>query len=162
MTDAELVQKIRERLAVIDTQALADFDECSERYRKLAQRLEDSPTIDTAAPPAEAFDGDYIDSDGYPTEAALARIQNWPINNMDSDIQSLFDFIRSCAWEEHGSWHERIVRDRGLRFNRITVSTGGWSGNESLISALERNVVAWSLTWQSSKRGGHFVFEVRR
>lgn len=93
MTDAELVQKIRERLAVIDPQALADFDE-------LAQRCVGTSSVPLAAPPEEAFDGDYMDSEGYPTEAALARIQNWPINNMDSDIQSLFDFIRSCAWEE--------------------------------------------------------------
>lgn len=162
MIDAELVQKIRERLAVIDPQALADFDECSERYRQLAQRLEDSPTIDTAAPPGEAFSGDYLDGDGYPTDAALTRIKNWPINNMDSDIQALFDFIRSCAWEEYGSWNEKVLRVGGRKFNRITISTGGRSGNESLVSALEQNIVAWSLTWQSSKRGGQFVFEVRR
>jgi hypothetical protein len=54
-------------------------------------------------------------------------------------------------------WADRQVRRRGRRWS---ISTGGWSGNESLIEALQRNHIFWSLCWMKSERGGHFVFEV--
>lgn len=42
---------------------------------------------------------------------------------------------------------------------RYTFSTGGWSGNEDLIRAMEQNWMIWSLTWVQSRRGGHYIFE---
>ena len=41
------------------------------------------------------------------------------------------------------------------------VSTGGWSGHEDVISALRDNLMFWMLSWVSSTRGGHYVFETR-
>jgi len=86
-------------------------------------------------------------SGNYPHEADLKLIADWP----HTDLMGLFAFIEE-RWEYPEYWH---VRGRTIRF-----STGGWSGNESLVGALQDNRMAWVLCWQSSKRGGHFVFEI--
>lgn len=41
------------------------------------------------------------------------------------------------------------------------VSTGGWSGHEALISALQEATGFWALCFWSERRGGHYVFETR-
>lgn len=38
------------------------------------------------------------------------------------------------------------------------ISTGGWSGNEDIIEAMQDNQVFWSLHWLESRRGGHYKF----
>ena len=53
-TDADLVRRVRERLAIDDPQALADFDELA---RRVAAHTEDVPPEPLAAPPEEAFSG---------------------------------------------------------------------------------------------------------
>jgi hypothetical protein len=85
--------------------------------------------------------------DPYPTEEELKTVKEWPY----TDIPGLFEYI-------HGLWMYDYWKQRG---NIISISTGGWSGNEDLIHALQDNFMVWSLAWVSSRRGGHYVFEVR-
>ena len=40
----------------------------------------------------------------------------------------------------------------------LYISTGGWSGNEDLIGAMQNNAMLWIMTWVSSRRGGHYTF----
>lgn len=40
-------------------------------------------------------------------------------------------------------------------------STGGWSGNESIIGAMQKNRMVWNFLWEQSRRGGHYVFDKR-
>lgn len=87
------------------------------------------------------------DEDGYPTDDVLKMITNWP----PSDFRGLLAFVHS-AWE----WPERFEQEG----DRYTLSTGGWSGNESLIDAMHSNRLFWLFCWQSSTRGGLFVFEL--
>jgi len=90
-----------------------------------------------------------IDEDGYPTEEALKRIREW---EWSDGVEEWFSFIESI-WHFHDwGWH----RDGSTYY----VSTGGWSGNESIISAMQKNYVLWPNTWVSSRRGGHFEFEI--
>jgi hypothetical protein len=84
----------------------------------------------------------------YPSDAALAKIQDWP-----SDWYALMSFIQGI-WE-YADW------GWSKSGNKYNISTGGWSGNEDIIHAMQHNFLFWSLCWYSSKRGGHYEFRVR-
>jgi len=44
----------------------------------------------------------------------------------------------------------------------IALVVGGWSGNESIIRALENNKHwIWTMNWVQSRRGGHYIFELK-
>ena len=89
-----------------------------------------------------------MDNDGYPDDEELERIRMWP----SEDLLGLLAFVEArCRYADWG-W-----RRRGSTYR---VSTFGWSGNESLIGALQANWTFWVLCWQSSRRGGHYLFRV--
>jgi hypothetical protein len=90
------------------------------------------------------------DEDGYPTEELLDAITNWP---HQKGFTALMEVIR-----RNWNWNHMMFEQEG---NKYSCSTGGWSGNESLISALKANKdFFWTLCWVSSRRGGHYEFEV--
>ena len=89
------------------------------------------------------------DMDGYPTVAELQVIEQWD----PSDMDGLLSYIKENAWiypdyisKKQDGWH---------------VHTGGWSGHEEVIEAMEKNYVWWAFYWYSSKRGGHYIFKDR-
>lgn len=104
--------------------------------------------------------GNFLDEDGYPTEDALEIIEKWHWD----DARGWFKFIeglwhyRSIAWKESDEPHER---DNLKTVHRYNVSTVGWSGNESIIYAMEHNRMMWYLNWVQSRRGGHYIFELK-
>lgn len=109
-----------------------------------------------------------FDEDGYPTEETLERIRSWPIND-DSGPLELLQYVRD-AWYYPDRFFELdappddypdLMRNICGPRRWFYVSTAGWSGNESLIEALQHNVIFWMLCWWSSRRGGHYIFEVR-
>ncbi len=83
-----------------------------------------------------------------PTSPELARIREWP----HSDFAGWMKYIAEIwAYPDHitnkdGVWH---------------VSTGGWSGHEDIIEAMQANNTLWLLHWYSSRRGGHYQFRTR-
>lgn len=85
----------------------------------------------------------------YPTETDLQTIRTWPLEN---GWRELLVFVAE-RWTM-GNWTNRKV---GYWF---AFSTGGWSGNEELIAALQSNEIFWLCCWQSSRRGGYWEFEV--
>lgn len=90
-----------------------------------------------------------MNEDGYPEEDELKQIQEWDWK----DSIGLLEFVRErWMYADCGYWE----RD-GLTYR---ISTGGWSGNESLIAALQENRPVWMFCWQSSRRGGHYEFEI--
>ena len=104
------------------------------------------------------------DDDGYPTDESLEAIGKW-----DGDEREFFaalkplwkysDMPHQDAW---CGWHEENgagIMDEPVR--RYNLSTGGWSGNESLVGAMERNIELWATTWVQTRRGGHYIFEVK-
>jgi len=108
---------------------------------------------------------DLLDDDGYPTEAALEAIKLWHCD----DAKGWFKFIeglwyfRSFGWKEVDEPHEwsdmEQYKDRMV--HRYYISTAGWSGNESIIRAMQDNDMMWHLNWVESRRGGHYIFELK-
>ena len=100
-----------------------------------------------------------FDADGYPTEETLAAIREWPITT-PSDSEGLLLFVQK-AWNysEYFIRVPRRVRRFGVLRRRWILHTVGWSGNESLIEALEQHLFFWLLCWHKSERGGHYEFE---
>lgn len=99
---------------------------------------------------------EWLDEDGYPTDAALERIEKWPV---EDNVIGLLDFVASlwhwpnCVWKEEKEheWKKETV-------THICFATGGWSGNESLIDALNANFLG-NVKWVMSKRGGYHEYE---
>lgn len=101
------------------------------------------------------------DQDGYPTEEELETIRGWTIQTYE-DIHNWFDFIQSCWWHADWGWKEEDDVDCHFHkpIKRYKISTGGWSGNEEIIDVMSTNAI-WQITWVQSRRGGHFMFEVK-
>ena len=104
---------------------------------------------------------EWLDEDGYPTDDALDRIEHWPYN----DPKGWFKFIenmwhlRSWGWTE-GYFEDHHEYDSADKY-RYYISTCGWSGNEDIIRAMQDNKNLWYHTWVQSRRGGHYIFEVK-
>lgn len=91
-----------------------------------------------------------MDEHGYPDEAELTRIAEWPLD----DCIGLVVYVRSLwRYADSGFWY---YDSDGY----LNMATAGWSGNEELIGALKKNHVFWGLCWESSHRGGRHVFRV--
>ena len=86
-----------------------------------------------------------MNNDGYPEESELKRIREWP----GDDIKGLMEYIEQ-QWQYPNYFRE------GRKYYYL--STGGWSGNESIMEALQENLIFWLFYWQSSVRGGHYKF----
>lgn len=98
------------------------------------------------------------EDDLYPTEESIVFVRGY---RFDYDRIDLFDFIKSIWWTPEMLWDEEDGVDQfGHAIRTYRISTGGWSGNEDIIRALEKNLYAWHTTWVQSRRGGHYIFEV--
>lgn len=109
---------------------------------------------------------EMLDDEGYPTDAALDVIRLWHWN----DMAGWFKFIEGLWWYSSRLWREDDVPHEFRDFkgyedkivHRYYISTGGWSGNESIIRAMQKNEnMLWTLTWVQSRRGGHYIFELK-
>ncbi len=94
------------------------------------------------------------DADGYPTEKELKKVRNWPVKEI-SDCVEYLEYIRTLWWQDEWGFSigEKVK-------GRYYLSTGGWSGNEEILNAMKSCVMFWMLCWQSSRRGGHYIFDV--
>ena len=98
----------------------------------------------------------------YPSEVELNRIRNF------FNWKELVEFVTS-VWADYGICkldppsycaedEDSYLEDPHYRW---TLVTGGWSGNEDIINALEENKhLFWQLNWTRSERGGRYEFEI--
>lgn len=91
-----------------------------------------------------------MDEDGYPEESELKQVAEWS----HADIPGLLKFLLERWWCPDFCWD--------IKDGKLFLSTGGWSGNESFIAALQKNVSFWYSCWESSRRGGHYEFDLSR
>jgi hypothetical protein len=87
----------------------------------------------------------------YPTDEELQQLRDWDFN----DMRGWFDFAQSIGnyWPDDHFWSEEPP-------GTFHISTGGWSGNEDIISAMSDNFICWTQTWKVHRRGGHYEFEL--
>ncbi len=92
----------------------------------------------------------------YPDSAELTAIQTWTPGPKWSGGAPWLPILDLCdqAWNHDMG---KVVR----KGTEVTFITGGWSGNEEILSMLESNFSAYSMLWLESHRGGKHVFGVR-
>ena len=90
-----------------------------------------------------------FDRDGYPTKETLQVIEKWD-DYTEQGRMELLRFIQK-AWY-YPDW---VAEKDGL----FVFATGGWSGNEELISAFRENVL-WHILRKIEIDGGFYVFGV--
>lgn len=107
-----------------------------------------------------------FDRGGYPTDETLERIRLWPIES-NADFEAVMDYAGSC-WKYPDWWSkgepepDPLFADLASGQTRPTISyvfsTGGWSGNESLVSAIEANWIVQAVGASTWHKGGHFEY----
>lgn len=105
------------------------------------------------------MDDPILADNGYPSDAELERIKEWPVEHM-RDLRYLMEYVKTrWNWPDWG-WSEEDVEEHGQAVREYRISTGGWSGNESLIAALESNTMFSIIAPWSWRRGGHYVYRI--
>lgn len=123
------------------------------------QVLYDQAVAQHKAVVASIDHGNLLDEDGYPTDYCLDLIKDWHW----SDSKGWFEFINSLWHLKSWGWSEQEAIDEitNKKVWCYYISTAGWSGNESIIRAMEENSMMWSLNWVQARRGGHYIFQLR-
>lgn len=93
--------------------------------------------------------------DGYPTDAALAGFRSFT-GSAKELVELLYEGMRAYGVvtiepKDDPDFKREIVE--------VYLATGGWSGNESIVSALQRSFF-WFAYWEQSRRGGAYWFQV--
>lgn len=122
------------------------------------------PTCPDYKAPGEvkpATDFDLLDSDGYPTDEALEHIKAWTVNTFQ-DAADAMDYAGQL-WYYPNAWKvdEAFIdpdcpNDAPKR--QYVFSTGGWSGNESVVAAIKANETLQMLGAWLWRRGGHYEY----
>ena len=107
----------------------------------------------------------FLDDDGYPTEEFLKEVREWKFET-NEDLLKWFQFIHPIWYNNEPPWWEERVQPHDIFPDRYDVrcfdiSTSGWSGNEEIIRAMQANEWCWHFAWVQSRRGGHYIFEVK-
>ena len=106
------------------------------------------------------YDSDFFDEDGYPLDGVLQAIRDWDMKN---DFHNLMGFVQEVwHWGENQYSQKDIVDTLGRPCTEYELHTGGWSGNESIIDALQDNLIFWMMCWWMSRAGGHYWFRIRK
>lgn len=94
------------------------------------------------------------DTDGYPTDEFLKWIEDYDVLKYGGFI--LLKYVMDAWWPD-GQYGCKVQRwYKGGR--KVMMSTWGWSGNESLIAALQSNLYFWDFHYFAHQTGGHYTF----
>jgi hypothetical protein len=89
----------------------------------------------------------------YPTQEDLDILSKWDFNQ--GSIKDFLDFLESSWWM--ADWGFKLS---GKRVLKLQLHTGGWSGNEDIIDAIQKQFIFWSMCWTETHRGGHYYFKI--
>jgi len=88
----------------------------------------------------------------YPSEGILKKIENWDMTK-DNPFE-LAELICEVWNSNYGS-----ASLTGKKVKTLQLVTGGWSGNEDIIRAIQETMFA-KVCWQMSKRGGLYIYKI--
>ena len=96
----------------------------------------------------------------YPSENDLQKIEKWDY----LDFENLALFVQSIwNWGEDyarlGDWKKD---EHKTEYRQLELITGGWSGNEDIICALNLNQMFNMMCWYSSHRGGLHIYHIKK
>lgn len=128
-----------------------EMSECPSGFPGCARM--DDLMADPAVAGDPADDSEEMTADGYPTEGLLNRIRNWHWEG--GGFERLLQYLPS-VWRYGPDYFKVPQYPTGV----YIVRTGGWSGNEDIIMALQQNHLFWSLCWKESSVGGYYTFRV--
>ncbi len=98
-----------------------------------------------------------MDNEGYPEDDELELIEKWDWK----DMFGLVDYVRDMwAYPDYlkESWHKDSY---GTYCLYLELHTGGWSGNESIIRALHRNLMFTNVCYVKWETGGHHYYVIK-
>jgi len=99
------------------------------------------------------------DKNGYPTEEELQKIKDWDSDDIIENPMGLINYIRELWYYPDRIEITDITKTiTGRKKKQLYLSTGGWSGNESVIRVLQ-GTCFWTFYWWESLRGGHYYFD---
>lgn len=114
-----------------------------------------------------------MDSEGYPEQEELDYISDFDI--IEQDVFDLIQYIKNrWCYNNHFVFFKRgyktnlqkiLERDPDNSrkdYYELRLHTGGWSGNEDIIKALQKNKYFFIFHWYKSERGGHYYFEITK
>lgn len=103
-----------------------------------------------------------LDHEGYPHDEDLEKVRTWDLTkDFNVELPKFLDFIQENWWSPDWGWHIKEEEEDGKKKNKLYLSTGGWSGNEDMIAAMKQNFIFWTMCWEQSRRGGHYIFEIK-
>ena len=98
-----------------------------------------------------------LDCNGYPSKEFLRFIKNYTFQ-----IMPILDFlsILKNGWY-YGDWGFKLSR-KYKDIRKLELHTGGWSGNEEIISAILDNIYLthFQMRYVKWETGGHYYFEI--
>lgn len=105
------------------------------------------------------------DADGYPTQEALDYLMNWWYGEKDGVwYEGEFAILNKENIAALGVYLNKIwhFADWGFKFNdifkKMELHTGGWGGNELIMTYLEPTWMHRQF-WSVKKKGGHYYYE---
>lgn len=96
--------------------------------------------------------------DDYPTDAQLSALTHHSMFGADGklSVAKVFNWLE-LARDTYNAEYGQVTVDG----SRYTFVTGGWSGNEDILHAMMENMPGWHACWESTHRGGRYVFSLR-
>lgn len=94
----------------------------------------------------------------YPSKADLRFIRTYDFSK--KPLKPFIEWLEDEWWAPEWGFTLKKKTDEftGGKVMVLYLSTGGWSGNEDRIRALEKNKWFYLFYWESSRRGGHYEF----
>jgi len=97
------------------------------------------------------------DDEGYPTEESLKRLKKTLLGEPISEaINAFYSALKENSWPDCCGLTKAEVRGEVIEV--WAYHTGGWSGNEAIISTLSQFPL-WSVYLERYDAGGHYYFK---